>query len=289
MSLQRLFAPLIEMQEEPDHPGNPLCRLCHGTVHEFLISNPNVLCIEAKNQASFLDSISPSRVGDLCLRYLSQRRYAVLLEPPWHSCHEPLSYGQESVQQHGLLPYCAKYWDRHLEDLTPTSDLRKTISLFLNSPNFQTLLQVQSLYVTGQFAQFTILHNDVELSRSMHRRVFPSWFNRSDTDRQESVDYQTYRKDYRHFFHEWAYLLERATCVSSEGQVCSNEHFRGEVDRCLSGLLGPTNFLNRMKEKYPSFMLTKSALSYRKSDDFVIADGLSLSKGQFVVISSSPL
>ncbi len=295
MNLPRLFAPLIEMQTDTDtgDPENALCRLCHATVREFLTANPDVLHADGSStsQVPFTYTISPSKVGDLCLRYLCQQRYSVLLQPPRENYHEVLSLAYDSDRQQGLLPYCAKYWDRHLEDLKPTPRLRREVFDFLGSPNFQTMLQMQSMFVTRQFARFgTTSSASSIVSRAVHRRVFPTWFGLDSTMNVTDPEYQAkcqkYRRDYQHFVNEWGYLLERGTCVSSEPKACLVEHFWGEVDRCLSGLLGPTSFLNRMNERYPSFMLTRSSFNYHKTEDYFIAEAVSSSSSQFMVISS---
>jgi hypothetical protein len=284
MQLQRLFAPLIEIEKDPNDTESPLCRLCHATVHEFLATNPDVLCMNSSGQVPFTYAISSAQVGDLYLRYLTQQRYSVLVQPPRNNCHEPLVFGGEYTRQHGLLPYCAKYWDRHLTDLKPTPELRATLLDFLRSSNFQTLLQVQSLFVSGQFTQFKV----PKVSRAMHRRVFPKWFglDRNAKDKEYQEECWKYRSDYRHFVNEWGYLLELGACTSSEPGRCPSKHFWGEVDRCLSGLLGPTNFLNHMKERHPSFMLTQSSFKYHNSKHFVIAEAVSSSRSQFMIVSS---
>ncbi|KAK3315619.1 hypothetical protein B0H66DRAFT_347658 [Apodospora peruviana] len=276
-NIKGMFAPLIETQIDPNEPGNPLCRLCHSTVQEFLTTNPGVLRIQ----------ISPSKVGDLCLRYLSQERYSKLWELPSGDQHEPLTLFSDDVvntQHHAFLPYCAKYWDRHLEDLNPTPELYRSVCEFLKSPNFQTLIQAQSLFVTHQFTFLKTL---------MYRRVFPRWFaqdpqNAKDPKLSEQFGHEGYKRaiEYRHFMYEWGYLLERATCLNATPGKCFDEHFRGEVDRCLSGLLGPTHFMNGMKERYPSFMLTHEPFEYDKSTQSVIAEAVFSDVFQFMIVSS---
>jgi hypothetical protein len=284
MSLQRLFAPLIKMEKDPNDPENPLCRLCHATVHEFLTTNPDVLCVDSSSHAPFTYTISSAQVGDLCLRYLTQQRYSTLIQPPPNHSHESLVFWGDENRQHVLVPYCAKYWDRHLDDLKPTPELHKTVCNFLKSTNFQTLLQMQSLFVSGQFEQFKVL----EVSRAMYRRVFPNWFGMDrDSDKDYKDECWKYRRDYRHFVNEWGYLLGYGVCFASEPGKCLTEHFWGEVDRCLSGLLGPTSFLNGMKERYPSFMLTQGSFNYQTPSQLMIGEAVSWSNSQFMVISSS--
>ena len=287
MSLQRLFTPLVEMQNDPNEPDNPFCRLCHSTVQEFLTQNPDVLHGGVSSQGSSTYTISPSRIGDLCVRYLSLERYSRLPKLPPGICHEPSTLSYNDPQQHGLLLYCAKFWFRHLDDLKPTPELRKTLRDFVRSPNFQTLLQVQSLFVAAQFAQFRLM-SSTKVFRPMYRRVFPSWFGEDldSSDPEYREECRKSRLDYQHFVNEWGYLLERSSYASAEQGNCPFEQFCGEVDRCLTGLLGPTHFMNHMKERYPSFMLTTGPFEYHNSKQFVIAEAVSMSSFQFMVISS---
>ena len=174
-SLKALFTPLVEMQPDPDEPENPVLRLYHSTVQEFLIKNPDILCGGVSGPGVFSYTISPSRIGDLCLRYLSMKRYSRLTEIHPGSCHVPLTLSHDHSQQHGLLPYCAKFWVRHLNDLPPTPELHKALRGFLQSPNFQTLIQAQILFVAAQFSLFRLV-SSAGNHRPMHRRVFPRWF-----------------------------------------------------------------------------------------------------------------
>ncbi|KAK0221661.1 hypothetical protein IW262DRAFT_1296335 [Armillaria fumosa] len=57
--------------------------------------------------------------------------------------------GGEPVEKHRFLIYSAKYWDKHLDDLSvlKSPDLMKDrVRAFMMSPNFQTCIQVQSLW-----------------------------------------------------------------------------------------------------------------------------------------------
>lgn len=285
-NLPKLFAPLVETQSDPNEPENPLCRLCHSTVHEFLVTNPDVLDARSSNQISFTYQISASMVGDVCLRYLSQSRYSTFVELAPGARHIPLRLMYDDVQQHGLLPYSAKYWDRHLEDLEPTPESWEELLDFVQSPNFQTLIQVQSLFVTGHFTQFRLEGSEIT-SSLMYRRSMPSWFGlKLSKDPELDKVSRKVRRDYRHFVHEWGYLLEHGICADSSAR-CLRQYFCGEVDRCLTGLLGPDHFMKQTREKYPSFMLTQEAFQMHKSKKFIIADAVCASASEFVVLSSS--
>ena len=114
-NIEKLFnVPLIELQQDPRAPTNPLCRLPHSTVKDFLLDNPNVLDHHP---------IDPWIIARACLLYLSQDRYAGLL----HASQPQAASGdqgearwftvgavQEDIADHQLLTYAAKYWDKRM-------------------------------------------------------------------------------------------------------------------------------------------------------------------------------
>ncbi|KAF0319210.1 hypothetical protein GQ607_013603 [Colletotrichum asianum] len=286
-SLQQWFGPLIQIQHDPKGISDPLCRLCHSTVLDFLLANPEVLRARTSSQCPFGYSISASRVGDICLRYLSLERYSRPLELPLDGCHMSGSALFDDVKKHAFLTYSAKYWDRHMEDLEPTQQRRKELHDFLRSSNFQTLLQIQSVPVSAHFTQFKMFGGSYP-SRTMHRRVFPSWFGwgLKSKDLEYIEEAINVRFDYRHFFNDWGYLLDRGICESATSGECRFQHFFGEINRCLTGLLGPTHFMTKLKERHASFMLTTEPFKYHMSEQFVIADALSATASQFMILSS---
>lgn len=281
--LQLLFPPLIEIQQDPKEPDNPHCRLRHATIQSFLTSTPHVLC-SARGRDTCAGTedcenlISPVRFGFSSLQYLSQPRYGKLL-----SKEQILP----SIQDPRLL-YCAKFWVNHLEDVEATHDRREAVAAFARSANFQTLLQVQSLYVAGQFEQISFGAETEEEVKVMQREgyhhlqrlPFPKWlFREKDRVLEE---YVPYRGQYRHFVNEWGYLLTRAAAPSDP------DCFPGEVERCLSGMMGPLSFLAHMKEKYPSFMLSQESFDCLKSRSRVLEERLSPTGDRFTVVSTSP-
>ncbi|KAL4998078.1 hypothetical protein BDV10DRAFT_185687 [Aspergillus recurvatus] len=118
---------------------------------EFVKNNPDVLSI-GDGVAEDV-SIGTSILADVCLQYLSQPRYSSLLEKVdggWKLA------GGDPLDKDAFLRYTAKYWYLHLEDVSPSTSLAQRVSTFLRSSNFQTLLQVQHLYVDRQFGVFTL-------------------------------------------------------------------------------------------------------------------------------------
>lgn len=292
MALRRLFSGLIEMQDDPaGDPDNPLCRLCHSTLREFLEENAAILYLDSPNRTHSLTyTISRSAIGDLCLRYMSLDRYRELLNVTQTNLVEASFLQPGDSFDHALLPYCAKFWVRHLDDLAMTRSLQIWLMTFLTSSNFQTLLQAQSLFVDSQFELVYLLKKPPSGFRQtmwLRRPAFPRWFGDpfdvNDEDRNHARECWTRRLDYRHFVGEWGYLLERGTCQQQAARPY-REHFFGEIDRCLSGLLGPTNFMNGMKERHPSFMLTTKPLQYRGSERVIVAER-HISRHQYMALS----
>lgn len=184
--------------------------------------------------------------------------------------------------------YCAKFWTAHLEDTEATPDQRRALAAFARSANFQTLLQVQSLSVDGQFEQLPFGAETEEEALIMgregyhhfQRQAFPKWLFREE--KRVFQDYLPFRSQYRHFVNEWGYLLTRATSPSDP------DYFPGEVERCLSGMMGPSSFLASMKEKYPSFMLSQEPFDCLGSNPRVLEERISSTGDRFMVVSTVP-
>ncbi|KAL2835297.1 hypothetical protein BDW59DRAFT_177241 [Aspergillus cavernicola] len=236
--IQNLICPLI-VEENVSDGAEKRCRLFHSTVKEFVKKNPHVLS-ESEDDVEDV-SIGPSTLAELCLLYLSQPRYSSLLEKfdsEWR-----MACG-DSPDRDAFLRYSAKYWYYHLEGVSPSTDLAERISAFLESSNFQTLLQVQHLYVDSQFSVFTMIGRS-ESSRFL-KRALPNWFVRMAAQNPKLH----FSQDYRVFLHEWSYLLACGCCD------CEMARYAGQIDRCLFGALGASNFMSSMRSRYPSFALS---------------------------------
>ncbi|KAF8521950.1 hypothetical protein BU17DRAFT_45376 [Hysterangium stoloniferum] len=235
-SVRKLFAPLIQIQNDSDDLEECTCRLFHSTVREFLYKNPDVL---SEGTAGSNLRITPYLIFNACLLYLSQARYKQLLvrsDTRW------MDSAGLSVDRHPFLFYSAKYWDKHVSDVDETKKLRIRVKRFLTSLNFQTCIQVQSLWVGGQFHIF--LRNDQPSTNFYLRRIFPIWFFKPSED-------DHLWRDYRAFMHEWRYLLQ---CGSCEHPKCHFLPYAGDIDRCFWGALGSQNFMSKFKGRYVSFM-----------------------------------
>jgi len=122
---------------------------------------------------------------------------------------------------------------------------------FLDSPNFQTCIQVQSLFVDAQFETFQGEHG------ALLKRVFPDWFLGANP---------IYKTNYQHFWYEWRLLLN---CMSSGSETGPIRECAGEIDRCWWAALGAHNFLSKMHSRYTSFRFqTDNKLDPRRQKTF---------------------
>lgn len=241
-SVERLFAPLIETQPDPDNPGDCFCRLFHSTVKDFLIRNGQIfLQDQAEVYGGSSQLIAESTIANACLLYLSQDRYSKLLvkdETRWLT-----SLGEDTADHH-LLTYSAKYWDKHLDNVEESEYLFQRVEGYLKSPNFQTTIQVQSLCVENHFE----VYQGENENHWYTKRVLPRWFSH-----HSPVECGRFAGDYRTFVSEWDFFLQCGTSSTEDSVI---NPLAGEVDRCFWGALGPQNFLASNKDRYRSFMLT---------------------------------
>ncbi len=246
--LKALCAPLIDVYDSGLETSN-VCTLTHSTVQSFLLKRPQIL--QPKDTAHAVTShvIDKRKLATACLKYLCQPRYH---DPLVKSGYSFVTSSGDDTAKHHLLPYAAKYWDRHLESLDCSDALFASVESFLQSPQFVTCLQVQSLCVEGQFSSW---FSEIQMCAG-YRRTFPRWFTESGPRGQKYVS------DYTRFVDNWGYLLG------------SN---KGDIDRCLWGTLGPRSFLSGNTGRYSSYMYVDIDEPYESSPylyyDGVAADG----------------
>ncbi|KAK2029177.1 hypothetical protein LX32DRAFT_589059 [Colletotrichum zoysiae] len=222
--------PLVRIDEATETTGRRICTLSHGAVKTFLVAHPHAL--SDKDDCR----ISPEILGTGCLKYLQQRRYEKLLERG--NLTFKTSCGSD-IKEHALLNYAAKYWHRHLDDVPYTSDMCDTVAQFVQSSNFMTCLQVQSLFVGGHF-YFWYNLGDVLQPKSLVR-AFPKWFVKHHHSGARL------QKEYHHAIGEWNFFLSTQSTYSGK--------FRGEIQRCLWGCLGESNFLHKIPSTIKNFIL----------------------------------
>ncbi|KAL8636479.1 MAG: hypothetical protein Q9228_006129, partial [Teloschistes exilis] len=236
--LKALCAPLIDVS---DDERETICTLSHSTVQSFLLKHPRILQLRDNSaQPLTVLMIDEGEMALACLKYLSQPRYRDVLVKSEDSF---ITSSGENVAKHHLLSYAAKYWDRHLENLQCNDTLFDSVRSFLQSPQFVTCLQVQSLYVEGQF---TLWFSHIQMCQG-YRRTFPRWFTECGQSGEKFVT------EYNRFVDNWGYLLEQ---------------YPGEIDRCLWGALGPHSFLSGNVERYDSFMYIDSSEEYEATSSW---------------------
>lgn len=243
-AVEKVFAPLIETQEDPENPGERFCYLFHNTVRDFLVSNQSIFQQESPTPA--IHSISELTIANACLLYLSQERYSQLLS---REAEQWFTSSRDKLKDHHLLTYSAKYWDKHFDHVEETRELRQRIEKFLTSFNFQSSIQLQSLFVQGHFDVYTLDRGSP--NQKFTKRVFPKWFASHSKD-----GCSQFSSNYRSYISEWHNLLDCANCDKPRCYPHSVvKQFKGELDRCLWGALGPQNFLSYYPGRYTSFML----------------------------------
>lgn len=239
--VETLLPPFVITKGSEDD-GSGRCELFHATVRGFLELNPDILAKAHPRPETV--SINEYHLAEVCIKYLTDPRLKDLLK---FSDGQWKTFSGESIDGDGFLRYSAKYWDKHLDAVKPTPELKALVSHFVLSSNYQTLLQLQHIYVDSHFSIFTV--NGRPEHQRFLRRVFPDWFAPKNTQ----IEGFGIRRDYREFIHEWSYYLKCGCC---ENKKCLMSQFAGEMDRCLFGALGQGNFMSRLQSRYVSFKLS---------------------------------
>ena len=142
--LPNLCEPLIQIQDvRSGQTTVATCTLTHSSVHEYLVSNPQILSASPGLGAC---SIESTVLANVCLNYLSQPRYFRLLRKSGDTF---IDSDNEDIVEHHLLSYAAKYWDKHLDDVPFSQEMCDKVQNFITSAQFRTCLQVQSLFIEG--------------------------------------------------------------------------------------------------------------------------------------------
>ncbi|KAK4463184.1 hypothetical protein QBC42DRAFT_250727 [Cladorrhinum samala] len=211
--------------------ADPIITVNDGAVRSFLLSRSASAGKEGDDQL-----VDHTIIRDCCYRYLMQPKYAAMLRKISPSQFETVEPA-ENISTHRLLLYAAKYWHQHFDSANGKLDVSLSSSSsgqqmldqvlrFLQSSNFVTCVQVQSLFVDGHFAQRFDAITDRAVSA---RRVFPNWLCGGHSFNQ-----------YYEFMSEWSELLQ--------GGLTSN--FNGELERCFWPTLGSESFLSRNRGRY---------------------------------------
>ena len=143
--LSKLCEPLVQVQDiRAEQRVYTTCTLTHSSVYEYLKSIPEILSVTPGLDACRIEN---NVLASVCLKYLSQPRYRKLLRKREDTF---IDLNDEDFMEQHLLPYAAKYWDKHLDEVPFSQEICDRVEAFLNSPQFQTCLQVQSLVIEGR-------------------------------------------------------------------------------------------------------------------------------------------
>lgn len=240
--LRKLFAPLIQVNPIPDS-DDCVCRLFHSTVKDFLRKSGGKVFRDPSSELT----VSPRFSARACLAYLRQPRYAAPLYR-----HEEGYWVDSSgspVKDHLFLLYAAKYWDKHFDEVPGDDEAREQITAFITSCNFQTFIQIQSLWLENRFGIFQ-WSNQCECEFCVRLwflvRVFPAWLINGPAFTNERRLWASYRR----LIHDWRHFL---ACTNCDDPKCLFVRCSGEIDRCWFGALGSRNFLSALKGRYRSF------------------------------------
>ena len=219
---------LVRFIQAEDCDEDGTLELNHSAVFAFLRENADM---EEQERERI---VSPNLICDLCVRYLAQPRYSQLLTRK--SPSEFTTWFGESISTHQLLLYAAKYWYRHCDERATCPESCERLREFLLSPNFRTLLQVQSISIIGHFL---LGFDRITGNPRCMKKILP--------DCAKDINDVTAQilPQFNDFLYEWSELL----------QLGLTSEFNGEIDRCFWNALGPTHFLHNCTERYYSFHL----------------------------------
>ncbi|KJA21807.1 hypothetical protein HYPSUDRAFT_41683 [Hypholoma sublateritium FD-334 SS-4] len=268
------FTTLVEVDGDISDPApTDTCRLVHSSVFEFLYDNPAILDKDSKDyQLHF----SPFALANACLTYLARPIFSQLLQKQSLSdaTYTWVDSTGETVDKHLFSQYAAKYWVRHVVDLDKREQdqIRERVVTFLSSNNFQTCMQIQSIWVQGRFDQYYV-GDKLSILHAM-----PKWLIRNRSSDSKRITITKYWLDYRELMHNWKILLSCRGCHDTDPD-CSYLAFRGELDRIWWTSFGPDHLFSNFQSRYKSFRLAEDKNTF--SECF---EALSVSKEQIVIV-----
>ena len=216
---------LVRFIQAEDSEEDGTLELNHSAVFAFLREDSDITEVASEERA-----VLPHLICDLCVRYLSQPRYSKLLTRRTH--YEFTTWSGESFLTHQLLLYTAKYWYRHCEERATSPDYHERLRQFIFSPNFYTLIQVQSLSIIGHFL---LSFDRITGQPTSMKKILPAC--------AKDISDAQILPQFNDFLYEWSEFL----------QLGLTSEFNGEIDRCFWRALGPEHFLRLGQERYHSF------------------------------------
>lgn len=144
-NIERLCSPLVTFGKarKDDDDDNSILRLCHKTVEDFFLQNPDSLDLDptSKLRKYF---VTPEKahvaIAMDCLTYLQYKRY----ENPTLDIGAIVS--KPILKEHALLPYAATFWAQHFDvtKRSPSKEVGQAVMNFLQGPALRTCLAVQA-------------------------------------------------------------------------------------------------------------------------------------------------
>ena len=277
MSLKNFLAKYTTLVEVDGDILSPTptdtCRLMHSSDFEFLVENPAILDKDSKDYRLHFRVFG---LANACLIYLDRPVFSQLLSKRSlsDSTYTWVDGAGETVDKQVFSVYAAKYWVRHLVDIDKREQdqIRERVVAFISSNNFQTCMQIQSIWVQGRFDQYMV-GNKLSILHAM-----PKWLIHSRSSGRKRLTITKYWSDYRELMRNWKMFLSCRGCHDSDPD-CSYLSFRGELDRIWWTTFGPDHLFSNFQSRYQSFRFAED-----KSTFFECFEALSVSKEQIVIV-----
>ncbi len=193
------YTTLVEVDGDTSDPApTDTCRLVHSSVLEYLDENPAVLDKDLKDpQLQF----SRFTIANACLVYLARPVFSQLLQKQSLSetAHTWVDSTGASVDKQVFSQYASKYWVRHADELNQREQdqIRTRVVNFVSSNNFQTCMQIQSIWVQGRFDEYYV-RGQLSLLRAI-----PEWLIRERLSDSKRIVITKHWLDYRELMHDW--------------------------------------------------------------------------------------
>ena len=226
-AIRKVCSRLVRFIQAEESEGDGTLELNHSAVFAFLRGDSDSGELSSEEQY-----VSPSLICELCIKYLSQPRYSKLLRRETH--YDFITWSGDSVLTHQLLLYTAKYWYRHCDERPTSTDFHEQLRQFILSPNFHTLIQVQSLSIIGHFL---LSFDRITGEPKAMKKILPACASNISEETAQILPQLC------EFLYEWSEFL----------QLGLTSEFNGEIDRCFWRALGPAHFLRNGQERYHSF------------------------------------
>ncbi|KAG8160710.1 hypothetical protein KVR01_008974 [Diaporthe batatas] len=144
-NIENLCSPLITFGKPRggDAEDNPLLKLCHKTVEDFFLQNPDTLSLDPKSGLwkYFVNHQEANEAMAMdCVTYLQYKRY----QSPTPKIGAILS--KPIPKEHAFLPYAATFWAQHCDGIGqhPAEKIVHAVLKFLQSPTLPSCLEVQA-------------------------------------------------------------------------------------------------------------------------------------------------